>query len=344
MGRYGKRETTCSCTRRSRRRRDRPSRPGRGSLTATDAFDVRGHGTVPSSTPPRAAARDGLVERELELSLSNLREAFRQHEATATLQCARQPARGPDGPIRDIRRGALARRHRHASGPGRARRRGSRSPSCCPRRRTSAPRPPTVRAEAEPAPALRRLDPLDKACRSEVLLALAMNGEPLPPVHGAPLRVVVPGYIGARSVKWLERIELRSTPWEGYFQHVVYRLLPEDESPGPGAGRHRPRRAQRRRAVARRWRDRRGRPGRGARVRVRGRRTARRARRPLARRWRKLVAGRAARGPRTLGVEALADAPSTSHPESTRSSSAPGTPPPRPSRRTRPRYGTRRAT
>jgi sulfite oxidase len=63
-----------------------------------------------------------------------------------------------------------------------------------------------------------------------------MNGEPLQPVHGAPLRVVVPGYIGARSVKWLERIEVRAEPWDGYFQHVVYRLLPEDETPAPGAG------------------------------------------------------------------------------------------------------------
>ena len=63
-----------------------------------------------------------------------------------------------------------------------------------------------------------------------------MNGEPLPAVHGAPLRVVVPGYIGARSVKWLEQIELRSRPWQGYFQHVVYRLLPEDGTPAPGAG------------------------------------------------------------------------------------------------------------
>jgi sulfite oxidase len=48
--------------------------------------------------------------------------------------------------------------------------------------------------------------------------------------------VVVPGYIGARSVKWLERIEVRSVPWQGYFQHVAYRLLPEDGAPGPGAG------------------------------------------------------------------------------------------------------------
>src|SRR2546421_8096998 len=63
-----------------------------------------------------------------------------------------------------------------------------------------------------------------------------MNAEPLPPVHGAPLRVVVPGYIGARSVKWLEQIELRATPSEGYFQHVVYRLLPEDGAVGPGEG------------------------------------------------------------------------------------------------------------
>src|ERR687893_2554979 len=63
-----------------------------------------------------------------------------------------------------------------------------------------------------------------------------MNGEPLPRVHGAPLRVVVPGYIGARSVKWLERIELRARPWLGYFQHVVYRLLPEDGTVGPGNG------------------------------------------------------------------------------------------------------------
>src|SRR6202000_2067107 len=93
-----------------------------------------------------------------------------------------------------------------------------------------------VSLEARPAQRFGGSVPLDKASRPEVLLAWAMNGEPLPPVHGAPLRVVVPGYIGARSVKWLRRIELRERPWPGYFQHVVYRLVPEDGVPGPGVG------------------------------------------------------------------------------------------------------------
>ena len=87
--------------------------------------------------------------------------------------------------------------------------------------------------EAEPVQLFGGSIPLDKARRPEVLLAWGMNGEPLTPVHGAPVRVVVPGYIGARSVKWLERIEVRSTPC---FQDVVYRLLPADGTPGPGAG------------------------------------------------------------------------------------------------------------
>ena len=69
-----------------------------------------------------------------------------------------------------------------------------------------------------------------------MLLATEMNGEPLPLAHGAPVRVVVPGYIGARSVKWLERIELRAEPWDGWFQAVEYRLLPPDGTPGPGVG------------------------------------------------------------------------------------------------------------
>src|SRR5690606_11580169 len=52
--------------------------------------------------------------------------------------------------------------------------------------------------------------------------------EPLPPAHGYPLRVVVPGYIGARQVKWLAAIELRDTSSENYFQRIAYRRYPVD--------------------------------------------------------------------------------------------------------------------
>jgi sulfite oxidase len=209
-----------------------------GPVTATDAFYVRGHGAVPEIDPATWRLRvHGLVERELDLSLPTLREAFREREVTATLQCAGNrraglmafreiPGEAPWGPgatgtarwtgvaLADV----LA-----VAGPLRAAAHvGFGGADLCP--------------EAAPAQRFGGSIPLDKACRREVLLAWAMNGEPLPAVHGAPLRVVVPGYIGARSVKWLEQIELRSRPWQGYFQHVVYRLLPEDGTPAPGAG------------------------------------------------------------------------------------------------------------
>jgi sulfite oxidase len=209
-----------------------------GPVTATDAFYVRGHGAVPQIDPTAWRLRvHGLVDRALDLSLATLREAFREREVTATLQCAGNRRAGliavreiageaPWGPgatgtatwtgvaLADVL--ALAGPLREAAHVGFA------GADLCP--------------EAQPAQHFGGSIPLDKACRPEVLLAWSMNGDPLLPVHGAPLRVVVPGYTGARSVKWLERIEVRSRPWRGYFQHVVYRLLPEDQTPGPGAG------------------------------------------------------------------------------------------------------------
>jgi sulfite oxidase len=77
--------------------------------------------------------------------------------------------------------------------------------------------------------------PLAKALAPEVLLAHSMNGGRLPGEHGAPLRVVVPGYIGARSVKWIARATVQEQPSTNYFQARAYRLLPSesDESGFP---------------------------------------------------------------------------------------------------------------
>jgi sulfite oxidase len=238
MGRYGKRSDLIVHEEEPFNAETGLAALAEGPVTATDAFYVRGHGAVPEIDPTAWRLRvHGLVDRALDLSLVTLREAFGEREVTATLQCAGNRRAGliaireiageaPWGPgatgtatwsgvtLADVL--ALAGPLRGASHVGFA------GADLCP--------------EARPAQHFGGSIPLDKACRPEVLLAWSMNGEPLPPVHGAPLRVVVPGYIGARSVKWLERIEVRSRPWHGYFQHVAYRLLPEDQTPGPGAG------------------------------------------------------------------------------------------------------------
>jgi DMSO/TMAO reductase YedYZ molybdopterin-dependent catalytic subunit len=71
----------------------------------------------------------------------------------------------------------------------------------------------------------------------EVLLAYEMNGRPLEPQHGAPVRLVVPGWYGMTSVKWLVRIEARSEPFTGYQQAVAYRYQQNGDDPGEEVGR-----------------------------------------------------------------------------------------------------------
>jgi DMSO/TMAO reductase YedYZ molybdopterin-dependent catalytic subunit len=65
---------------------------------------------------------------------------------------------------------------------------------------------------------------LDDARDPAILLAYAMNGEPLPLQHGYPLRLVVPGWYGVASVKWLSDVEVLSQPFNGYFQAERYCL------------------------------------------------------------------------------------------------------------------------
>jgi DMSO/TMAO reductase YedYZ molybdopterin-dependent catalytic subunit len=75
---------------------------------------------------------------------------------------------------------------------------------------------------------LSRPDALD----DDALLAYAMNGQPLPPQHGFPLRLVVPGWYGMTSVKWLSRIEALDAPFDGYQNRVGYRWRATEDDPG----------------------------------------------------------------------------------------------------------------
>ncbi|MFE6855926.1 sulfite oxidase [Streptomyces sp. NPDC057674] len=80
----------------------------------------------------------------------------------------------------------------------------------------------------------RRSLPLTTAAdpARDVLVAYAMNGAPLPPQHGSPLRLVVPGWYGMAHVKWLREITLTDTPYTGFQQAVAYRVRQEPGEPG----------------------------------------------------------------------------------------------------------------
>jgi sulfane dehydrogenase subunit SoxC len=83
--------------------------------------------------------------------------------------------------------------------------------------------------------------PLGDALRDEVLLAYEMNGGPLAPQHGFPMRLLVPGWYGMASVKWLERITVVDRPFEGYQQRPSYRLRQEEDEEGEPVSRILPR-------------------------------------------------------------------------------------------------------
>ena len=70
--------------------------------------------------------------------------------------------------------------------------------------------------------------PLAKAMAPESLIAFEMNGEKLTQAHGFPLRVVVPGYAGVRSPKWLASIKVQDRPSDNYIQQKKYKLFPPD--------------------------------------------------------------------------------------------------------------------
>lgn len=210
-------------------------------LTPVDTFYSRNHGPVPVIDPRRWRLRvDGIVASELQLSLEDLKSRYPTRTLTATLQCAGNRRAGLIE-VRDIPGEA-------PWGPGATSTAEWTGVSLADVLRTAQPlagaahvafAAPDISRVADPPQPFGGSIGLGKALAAEVLLAWAMNGQALPAAHGAPLRVVVPGYIGARSVKWVERITAQEGPSGNYFQAVAYRLLPADADPrsaGPGTG------------------------------------------------------------------------------------------------------------
>ena len=74
--------------------------------------------------------------------------------------------------------------------------------------------------------------PVAEALREEVMLVYEINGQPLPPQHGFPLRLIVPGWYGMTHVKWLRSITAVDEPFTGWQQDVAYHVRASEEDKG----------------------------------------------------------------------------------------------------------------
>lgn len=197
-------------------------------LTPKDLFFSRNHGSIPEVNPDGYRLTvGGLVDSPLELSMEDLR-GFPKKEVTAVMQCAgnrrdglmrvaRIPGETPwgAGAIGNARWvGASLREVLLAAGVG------------VEARHAAFVGLDEIEGANEESFNYGGSIPVEKALGAEVLLAYEMNGEPLPLEHGFPLRVVAPGYYGARSVKWLSGITLQEAPSDNYFQAHEYKLFP----------------------------------------------------------------------------------------------------------------------
>jgi DMSO/TMAO reductase YedYZ molybdopterin-dependent catalytic subunit len=95
--------------------------------------------------------------------------------------------------------------------------------------------------QGESEHAYERSLPVAEAMRDEILLAWEINGQPLPPQHGFPLRLIVPGWYGMTHVKWLRSIAAVAEPFTGWQQDVAYHVRSSEDEQGEPVTRIKPR-------------------------------------------------------------------------------------------------------
>ena len=195
-----------------------------GFLTPVDRFFVRSHFSIPQIDVNAWRLKiEGEVETPFELTYDEVRE-MKSHTTPVTMECAgngrafltpqASGAQWERGAVSNaewtgvqltdvLRRAGLKNSVREVIFEGAD--------------RGEIKEPPGPAGEIYYA----RSMPLKKA-NEDVLLAFKMNGEELTPAHGAPLRLIVPGWYGMASVKWLARIIASPHPFNGYYQTIDY--------------------------------------------------------------------------------------------------------------------------
>jgi DMSO/TMAO reductase YedYZ molybdopterin-dependent catalytic subunit len=196
-------------------------------ITPNDLFFVRHHWNPNYQDARRwALTLDGEVERPMRLTLAELKKMPRA-SVTCVLQCAGN-GRGlykPVVPGVQWKYGAV----------GNARWTGVRVRELLDRAgvRSSARHLHAFGADKPPGkvPPFHRSVEIDKALE-DGLVAWEMNGEPLAPLHGAPARLVVPGWAGDHWMKWLTRLSPQPEPQKGFYMETAYKYPKEPGAPG----------------------------------------------------------------------------------------------------------------
>lgn len=203
-------------------------------LTSNERFFVRSHFGPP---PAEAVQPDtwrltvkGLVKEGLSLTLKDLRE-FEPVTLTAVLQCSGngRAHHRPKVPGVQWERGAAGNAQWTGVRLRDVLQRAGVKPQGLHVQMQGADRPalPTV-------PLFTRSIPIAKALHPDTLLAYEMNGRPLPLLHGAPLRVITPGWMAESCMKWLTEITLRADETPGYYMQQAYRIPETSIQPGSG--------------------------------------------------------------------------------------------------------------
>jgi DMSO/TMAO reductase YedYZ molybdopterin-dependent catalytic subunit len=198
-------------------------------LTPTDVFFVRSHFGPPALDATRKLAVEGLVKTQLAFAPDELRSRFPVVTQTAVLQCAGngRAFQTPRVPGVQWGHGAMGQatftgvRLRDvlaAAGP-------SSDAAYVRIAGADAPLKPT-------APAFVRSIPLARAMAPSTLIAWAMNGEPLTLAHGAPLRLIVPGWAGDHWIKWLTHVGLQKEEADGFYMQTAYKYPIHPVEPG----------------------------------------------------------------------------------------------------------------
>lgn len=198
-------------------------------ITDNAHFFVRNHGTTPILDPATHRLKITGTQRELSLSLEEIRRDYEKVTVPATLQCAgnRRDDMIGHAPIDDQLAWGVDAVSHAVWGGARLRDVIERAGGLLPDVAHFA----FVGLDQVEGKDFTYGSSVPLEALDQTLLVYEMNGEPLPIEHGGPLRTIVLGYIGARCVKWLSEIHAQATPSDNYFQQVAYKLYPPNVTP-----------------------------------------------------------------------------------------------------------------